>query len=124
VFNPIFGVPPTLQQAFDHFFGCVGGGHNSVQGCADEVYRETRPTCTYQNCFAFTDDLVLVMGTNYIDDYVRDSVTWSIALPAQIGATPDFDMFPEWVKDLVTRARAQMDCHNWHDRMQTAGCSP
>lgn len=124
IFNPYFGVPPDLRMAFDHFFGCVGGGHNSVQGCAEEIYRETFPTCSYQNCYWFSDDLLRVMGTAYIDDYVRDSVTWSIAWPAQIGVTPDFDMFPEWVKEAVSRSRAQMDCHLWHDRMQSAGCAP
>ena len=124
VLNPIMGVSPHLQLAFDRLYGCIGGGYNSVQGCADEIYRETYPTCTYQLCFQFSSDLVSVMGTKYIDDYVRDSVSWSIAWPAQIGITPDFDMFPEWVKELVTRSRAQMDCHNWHDRMQAAGCTP
>jgi hypothetical protein len=116
----------TLSIAFGRLYGCIGGGYNSVQGCAAEIYSQTFPLChaTFQTCHSFTDDLLLVMGTDYIDDYVRDSVSWSIAYPAQIGAALDFDMFPEWMKELVTRARAQMDCHTWHDRMQGAGCSP
>ena len=102
----------------------IGDSHNSVQGGAEDIHEDTYPGCDYQNCFMFADDLLRVMGTEYIDDYVRDSVNWSISYPPRISITPDFDLFPEWVKDLAIRARAQGHCHDCHDQVQSAGCQP
>jgi hypothetical protein len=120
----ITSTTPNWELAITQLHRCIGGGHGSVQSCASEGFLQIGPGCDSQLCRELMDDLAIVMGTDFIGSLDPDSFNFSFAYPPQIGIAPDFDDFPEWMKTLITLAQAQMDCHVWHQKMNTAGCNP
>ncbi len=120
--------PAGFDLRFSRIYGCIGGGHGSVNECLLEELRVSTSEPGFESCTAcvnFARDLMVSMGAS---EY-RTLDAWLIPIlvsqdQLQSVSPPAFSALPAWLRDLITASRAQMDCHDWHNSMSANGCAP
>lgn len=122
-FDPYPANRTRLVLPFRLLYGCIGGYHNSIQGCAGEIFNQFAASCHYPDCWRMLDFLREVQDMPDVSGYLTDTTTFSVALPAQFGVSGGHE-FPEWFRILIADSRSQTRCALWHNDMQTAGCAP